>query len=120
MADYLPRFEPGRAVTFTASADVVGGRVVEVSGNRTVAPAGAASTKAIGVAARDAKANEQVLVHLFTGQVHRVAAAAAVVAGAHVEAAAGGKVQTKTTGTDLGTALTAATAADQVIEFVRI
>lgn len=120
MADYIPKFAPGDAVTFTASADVIGGRVVEVSGNRTVAPGTAASTKAVGVAARDAKANEQVLVYLPNGAIQRVAAAAAITAGAHVESAAAGKVQTRTTGTDLGLALTAATAADQVIEFVRI
>jgi hypothetical protein len=34
MADYLPKFKPGQAVTFTASADVTGGRLVAVTGNR--------------------------------------------------------------------------------------
>lgn len=120
MADYLPKFAPGDAVTFTASAAVVGGRAVEVSGDRTVAPGTAASTKAIGIAARDAAINERVVVYLFTGAVHRAPAAAAVVAGAHVESAAAGKVQTRTTGTDIGVALTAATDADDIIEFVKI
>ena len=31
MADYLPQFSPGDAVTFTASADVTGGRLVEIT-----------------------------------------------------------------------------------------
>ena len=119
MAEYLPKFpEGGQAVTFTASAAVTGGRVVAVSGNRTVAPAAAASTTAIGVAGDDAAVGATVAVRL-AGPVEKGVAAAAIAAGAHVEAAAAGKIQTRTTGTDLGIALNEATAADQTIDYVR-
>ena len=118
MADHLPKFKPGQAVTFSASAAITGGQVVEVSGNRTVAPAGAASAKAIGTAGHDAAGGGKVVVHL-AGPVDTAKAAAAVLAGAKVEAGAAGTVQTATTGLVLGIALTAAADAGDVIEFVR-
>lgn len=119
MADYIPKFPAGgQPVTFTASAAITGGQVVEVSGNRTVAPAAAASAKAVGTAGHDAASGDQVVVHL-PGPVDKAPAAAAIVAGAKVEAAAAGKIQTATTGQVLGIALTAATAADQTVEYVR-
>ena len=43
MADYLPLFKPGQTVTFTASAEVLGGQAVEVTGDRSVGPAAALS-----------------------------------------------------------------------------
>ena len=91
MADYLPSFKPGATVTFTASADVVGGRAVEVSGDRTVAHAAAASTKYVGVAGHSAKAGEKVTVHM-PGQVQRGVASGAIAAGVSVQTAAGGKI----------------------------
>lgn len=119
MADHLPLFKPGQAVTFTATATITGGQTVEVSGDRKVAPATAASTKAIGTAAHDAANGDTVIVHL-PGIVDTVTAAAAITAGASVEAAAAGKAQTATTGRVLGIALTAATAADQIVQIARV
>lgn len=118
MSDHLLKFKPGQAVTFTASAAIVGGQVVEVTGNRTVGVASAASAKAIGTAGHDVANGDQLTVHL-AGPVDTMVAAAAVVAGANVEAGAAGKAQTATTGRVLGIALTAATAADQTIQVLR-
>ena len=118
MADHLPKFKSGQAVTFGATAAITGGQVVEVSGNRTVAPAGAASAKAIGTAGHDVASGGKLVVHL-AGPVDTAKAAAAVLAGAKVEAGAAGTVQTATTGLVLGIALTAAADAGDVIEFVR-
>lgn len=115
MSDYIPKFTPGAAVTYTATADIIGGRLVEVTGPRTVSHAAAASTKAVGLAARDTEAGESVLVHHLNGQVHRMVTSAAVVAGARVAATAGGRVATATENT-VGIALTSAAAADGVIE----
>lgn len=117
MADHLPKFTGG-AVTFTTSAIVTGGQVVEVTGDRTVGPATAASAKAIGTAAHDAASGSKVVVHL-SGPVDTAVSAGAILAGAKVEAAAAGKIQTATTGYVLGIALTAAGAGDIVVEFVR-
>lgn len=105
MADYLPLFNPGTAVTFTASADVTGGRLVEITGDRTVAHAAAASTKVAGVAGFDAAEGE--LVTVYSGGVQRPIAAGAIAAGDRVAAAADGKVATAETGT-FGVALAAA------------
>jgi len=119
MADHLLKFKPGQAVTFTASTAIVGGNVVEVTGNRTVGvPAGAASTKTIGSAAHDAASADSVIVHL-NGPVDTFISAAAITAGANVENATVGKVQTATTGRILGITLTAATAADQTVQVLR-
>lgn len=119
MADHLPLFKPGQAVSFTATTAITGGRVVEVTGNRSVGTAPAASAKAIGTAGHDAAIGDQVVVHL-AGLVDTAPAAAAVAAGALVEAAAAGKVQTATTGRVLGITLNAATAADQLVQIARV
>lgn len=113
MADYLPKHKPGQAVTYTASAAVTGGRLVEVTGNRTVGPAGADSAKVVGVAGFDAAAGETVTV--YRGGVQRLTAAAAITAGATVTAAAAGKATTGGTN-KIGIALEAAAAADAVID----
>lgn len=113
MAQYTPLFQPGQAVTYTASADVVGGRVVEVTGDRTVAHAGAASVKVVGVAAHDAKSGESVTV--FSGGVQRPTASGAIAAGAQVAAAATGLVATTADGTGrIGVALAAAASGQPV------
>lgn len=106
MADYLPLFNPGTAVTFTASADVVGGRLVEITGDRTVAHAAAGSAKVAGVAAFNAAEGE--LVTVYSGGVQRPVASGAITAGDSVEAAADGMVVTATTGTKIGLALAGA------------
>lgn len=113
MADYLPRFKPGQTVTHTASADITGGQLVEITGARRVAPAAAASTKTVGVAGFDVKSGGEVTVH--SGGVQRCLASAAIAAGDVVQAAAAGKVAAGTVA-PIGIALTAATAADQLVE----
>jgi predicted RecA/RadA family phage recombinase len=119
MADHLLKFKPGQAVTFTATTAITGGQVVEVTGNRSVGvPTSAASAKAIGTAGHDVASGDQVIVHL-PGPVDTAVAAAAIAAGANVEAATLGKVQTATTGRVFGIALSAATAADQTIQVLR-
>lgn len=115
MADHLPLFTPGAAVTYTASAAVIGGRVVEVSGARTVANAAAGSTKTVGVAGFDAATGEQVTV--FSGGVHPLTCSAAITAGDRVAAAAAGKVATTADGAGrIGLALSTTTAADQSVD----
>lgn len=118
MADHLLKFKPGQAVTFAATTAITGGQIVEVTGNRQVGVAGAASAKAIGTAGHDAAIGDNVVVHL-NGPVDTVTSAAAIAAGANVESAAAGKAQTATTGRVLGIALTAATAADQTVQVLR-
>lgn len=105
MADYSPLFKPGSAITYSASAEVAGGQVVEVSGDRTVAPAAAGSLKVVGVAGFAAAVGDQVTV--YSGGVQRPVASGAVAAGDRVAAAADGKVATATEGT-IGVALAAA------------
>lgn len=119
MVDHLLKFKPGQAVSFTATTAITGGQVVEVTGNRSVGvPTAAASLKAIGTAGHDAGIGDQVVVHL-NGPVDTMIAAAAVAAGVNVEAATAGKAQTATTGRVLGLTLSAATAADQLIQVLR-
>lgn len=106
MADYLPLFKPGQAVTFTADAAITGGQLVEVgAADRSVAVAGATSTKFVGVAGHDVKAGGSLTVHI--GGVQLVKAAGAVARGAKVETGASGTVKTATTA-PIGTALNAA------------
>lgn len=121
MADYLPKFKPGQAVTFTASADVTGGRLVAITGNRTVGPADADSAAVVGVAGFNAKAGERVTVFTRAGGVHALTASAAIAAGAKVSSAAAGKIQTiGATTNPIGLALEAATADNDVIDVLFI
>ncbi len=92
MADGLVEyFFPAHKLTYTASAAVVRGQVVELTGNRTVAPAAIGSVKKKGVALNDALVTEPVTV-AFQG-VWPVIAGVAVAAGDHlVVAGAAGKV----------------------------
>ena len=117
MAAYLPKFKPGEAVTFTASADVTGGRLVAVTGDRTVGPAGADSAAVVGVAGFDAKSGERVTVFTRAGGVHKLTASGAIAAGAKVSSAAAGAIQTVGATTNpIGLALEAAAEADDVID----
>lgn len=121
MADYLPKFKPGQAVTFTASADVIGGRLVSVTGNRTVGPAGADSASVVGVAAVDTVAGEKVTVFTRAGGVQQLVASAAIAAGAKVTSAAAGKIVTQGAGTNpIGLALEAAAADLDVVDVLFI
>jgi predicted RecA/RadA family phage recombinase len=121
MADYLPKFKPGQAVTFTASADVTGGRLVAITGNRSVGPAGADSATVVGTAGFDAKAGESVTVYTRAGGVHPLVASAAIAAGAKVISAAAGKVATLGAGANpIGIALEAAAADLDVVDVLFI
>lgn len=91
MAEYLPKFIPGQAITLTASAQIVGGQLLEVSGAGTVGVAGADSAKVVGVAGVDAASGERLTV--YCGGVQRLAAAGEITAGAPVYAAAAGQIQ---------------------------
>ena len=113
MADYLPKHLPGQAISLAASAKVIGGRLVAVTGAGTVGPAGADSGAVVGVAGFDAITGEKVTV--YRGGVQRLPAAAAIAAGTRVCAAADGKV-TGTGTKQIGLALTAAAKADDVVE----
>lgn len=121
MVDYLPKFKPGQAVTFTASANVTGGRLVEVTGNRTVGPAGADAADVVGVAAFDALSGDTVTVYTRAGGVHALTASGAIAAGAKVSSAAAGKIQTQGATTNpVGLALEAAAADNDVIDVLFI
>lgn len=106
MAEYLPIRTPGDALVSTASATITGGTIVSVSGNGTVATAGATALNWVGVAAFDASANESVTV--YTGGVQEVTASGAITAGDVVVTAASGQVSTvaATTATATATAST--------------
>ena len=111
MAEYLPIYMPGQALTLKASATITGRQVVAVSGSGTVAPAGAASTAAVGVAGFDAATNDNVTI--YAGGVQEVVASGAITAGSPVICGAAGTVAASATppaGQQVGVALT--TAAD--------
>lgn len=121
MTDYLPKFKPGAAVTFTVSADVTGGRLVIVTGNRTVGPATADLATVIGVAAYDAVAGDPVTVFLRPSGVQELTASGAIAAGAKVISAATGKIATIGAGANpIGIALEAAANDGDVIDVLFI
>lgn len=100
MADYTPFYSCGVVpYTATTSAAVTGGRVLEVSGNGTVAHAGAASVVAVGVAAHDAASGAKVAVWPLVGCVHELSAPAGITAAAGIVTAAAGEVATAVVGT---------------------
>lgn len=84
-------YAEGRFVKATAGAAVTAGQLVELTDNETVAPASADSTKVVGVAMKDAAANE--LVTVVTEGVVELTASGAIAAGDRVAADAGGKVK---------------------------
>ncbi|GAB3081007.1 hypothetical protein GCM10027053_51930 [Intrasporangium mesophilum] len=115
MAEYLPIFKPGQAVTLKASASVTAGQVVAASGAGTVAAAGAASVAVVGVVAFDGSTNDNVTV--YVGGVHNLTASGTVTAGDPVIAGAAGTVATSATppaGQQIGVALTTATTGNKV------
>ncbi len=122
MADYLPKFKPGQAVTFVTTADVTGGRLVEASTTtRSCAPAGADSAKVLGVAATDAVSGDSVGVYMRPTGVQQLTASGAIAIGAKVVAAAAGKIQTIASNSNpIGIALEAAAADGDVIDVLFI
>jgi len=121
MADYLPKFNSGKPFTLTASADVIGGRVLIASGAGTVSAAGADAANVVGVAGFDALSGEPVTVYPRSGGVHKLVASAAIVAGTKVISAAAGKIATIGAGVNpIGIALTAATVDLDVVDVLFI
>ncbi|MEV1295785.1 capsid cement protein [Pseudonocardia sp. NPDC049635] len=115
MADYVPVFKPGEDLTMTAAADIVGGRLVRVSGNNTVQETSAATSGWLGIATQDAKSGSKVTV--TSGGVQEPTVAAAVVAGDVLIPAADGRVTPIAAAEDysqvVGIALTAQPTAGQ-------
>ncbi len=100
MAEYTPVFSNITApFTMQTTGAVIGGRLVESTGTGTVAHAGAASVKVLGVAATDAASGAKVQVWPLSGVVHRVTATGAIAAGDNLAAAANGTVAPIAAGT---------------------
>ena len=97
MSDYLPLYRPGATVTFSATADVVGGTPVDLSGDWAVKPAAADSKSVVGVAGHDAGVGDKVTVEVGA-VIHELTASAAITQGALLAPAGGGKVKTVTEG----------------------
>lgn len=114
MSEYTPPIPPANAYTLPVSAAVTGGRLVAVSGNGTVAHAGAASAAVIGVAAFDQTVIGGEVTVWLRGPVHEATASGAITAGARVDSAATGVVISAAAAlTNVGIALT--TAADTAL-----
>jgi hypothetical protein len=121
MADYTP-VHSGGAIPFTtqASVDVVGGRLVAVTGNNTVGPAGAASAVVLGVAAHDALATSKVTVWPLRNVTHQITSTGTIAAGDGIVSGAAGVGATAVVataaaaGTLLGIAEAAATGGAEV------
>jgi hypothetical protein len=109
MADYTPIHNPGNEISFTASAPVVGGQVVVVTGVNSVGPAGADANKVVGVAAFDAAAGARVTVFV-KAFVHETPSTGTIAAGDFLATGANGVVATQGAAVNrVGIALTAAT-----------
>jgi hypothetical protein len=97
---YVPRYAAGAPpITLAVSAAVLAGQVVEVTGDGTVGPAGAASRKGSGVAGQSGSVSgDKIAVYLF-GDVHVLTTSGTVTAGDEVGTAAAGAVVTVAAGT---------------------
>jgi len=117
MAAYLPKFAGTQPVTFIASADVTGGRLVSITGPRMVGPSGADSALVAGVAGFDVDAGSDLTVYPRPAGTHPLVASGAIAAGANVISAVGGKVATLGGGSNaIGIALKSASADGDVID----
>lgn len=108
MADHVPHYISTPAISMAATATITGGRLVETTGNMTVAQAPAASAKVVGVAARDTVSGASTPVYM--DGVHDLVATGAIAAGDIVCAAANGTVAAigaNVFGTKVGRALEA-------------
>lgn len=90
MADFLPYFKPGQSWTATTSGAVTGGKLLAVSGDGTVAHAGANSVAVVGVAAFDAASGAKVTV--YSPKVAVLVSSGTITAGDQVVAGAAGVV----------------------------
>jgi hypothetical protein len=121
MAEYLPIYKPGQALTLKASAAITGGQLVVITGSGSVGPAGAAAANWVGVAAFDAATNDNVTIH--SSGVQSLTASGAVTAGDSLVSAAAGQVATGAAATPsafVGVALTTAVNGAKVrVKFAR-
>jgi hypothetical protein len=121
MAEYLPIYKPGQALTLKASA---GDHRRSARGrlrSGTVATAGAASANWVGRRAFDASTNDNVTIHC--GGVQSLTASGSIAAGDSLVSAASGQVATGAAATPaafVGVALTTATNGNKVrVKFAR-
>lgn len=119
----MPTFSENGKISYTAAAPVAQGTIVKFSGSTdaaglpTVTPTTAANDAAIGVALMPANAGEKVAVKILgSGGTTLVLAGGAVTAGAQV--AADGTATAADTDVIIGRALSAASAANEMIEVV--
>lgn len=116
MPEFNAVYKPGAEIPRVTSDDVVGGQVVVVSGDNTVAPSSAATAAVVGVAAFDAKDGETVTV--ISSGVFTLTATGSVTAGESVAAATDGTVAAHS-GSDysevVGVALSDSDADDKVL-----
>lgn len=107
MAEYTI-VAPAGPQSSTASATITGGQLLEVTGDNTVGPAGAASLKIVGQACHDA-ASAAGVTYYSDGPIREATASGAVSAGDLLIGAAAGKVAAGTTANAVrGVALAAA------------
>lgn len=88
IVEYFPE---GQNITYTTSAAVTAGRLVEATGDRRIGPAGANSTKVQGVALRTSDAAEDKVAVAHDG-VWPCRASGAIAEGDFVKAGAAGVV----------------------------
>jgi hypothetical protein len=127
MAEAVGVFKPGGNVPVFANTAIRAGRFVRVSGAQqstgayTAAECGAGG-RAVGVAEYDSAPTTEPahsvyrMVNIFRNGIARVVAGGAVTAGTGVESDAQGRAVTLASGVDLGTAMTAAAQAGDIIE----
>ena len=89
-----PVYTPGGRVSFAVSAAVTAGQLVEVTGDKTVGPAGAGSRKVVGQALQTASASGDVIPVQIFGFISNLTASGAIAAGDEVNPAAAGAVAT--------------------------
>lgn len=121
MADYTPVSAGGaKPFTKTASATVVGGQLLEATTASSVGPAGAASTKVLGVAAFDTASGSRVTVWPLNNVEHEITSTGTIAVGDGIAAGAAGVAATvgvavgAAAGTLVGRATTAATGGTKV------
>lgn len=100
MSDYVPVAEGG-PYSYTASATITGGQLLELTGDNAVGPAAVTSAKVVGVAAFDAASGAKVTTYSID-KLHEtlVASGQSLTAGNPVKAGASGTVQEYIVGTD--------------------
>lgn len=90
MAEFLPKLKPGQSWSSTASADIIGGQLLAVTGDDLVGPAGASSVAVVGVAAFDCLSGGRVTV--YSPKVAVLTSSGAITFGTQVVPAANGAV----------------------------